>query len=89
MHPLRPLRAALLLLSCGLLARCAPAPSPVLVRPAIPPMLLTCQAAPVPPDLNVPRWDQVLARYLLDLGAAGQDCRAKLRAVGKLVVGQR
>ena len=50
-------------------------------------MLLTCQAAPVPPGLNVPRWDQVLARYLLDLGAAGQDCRAKLRAVGNLVVG--
>ena len=85
MPPRRPLRAALLLLSCGLLARCAPAPEPVVVRPSVPRALLTCQAAPVPPDLNVPRWDEVLANYLLDLGAAGQDCRTKLAAVGKLV----
>jgi hypothetical protein len=51
----------------------------------VPASLLTCQAAPVPPDLNVPRWDQVLAGYLLDLGAAGDDCRAKLGAVRGLV----
>jgi hypothetical protein len=81
-----PPRAAFLLLSCVLLARCAPpAPEPVVVRPEVPASLLTCAAAPVPPDLNVPRWDQVLAGYLLDLGAAGDDCRAKLSAVGKLV----
>lgn len=51
----------------------------------VPPSLLTCAPAPVAPDLNVPRWDQVLADYLLDLAAAGDDCRTKLGAVGKLV----
>ncbi len=74
------------LLCCALLTRCAPAPEPVVVRPDVPATLLTCEAAPVAPDLNVPRWDQVLAGYLLDLGAAGDDCRAKLRAVGKFAV---
>jgi hypothetical protein len=73
------------LLCCVLLTRCAPAPEPVVVRPEVPPTLLTCAAAPVAPDLNGPRWDQVLAGYLLDLGAAGDDCRAKLLAVGRLV----
>ena len=56
-----------------------------MVRPSVPRALLTCQAAPVPPDLNVPRWDEVLANYLLDLGAAGADCRAHLHAVAGLV----
>lgn len=53
----------------------------------VPPALLACAPAPAPPDLNVPRWDQVLARYLLDLAAAGADCRGKLLAVGRLVAG--
>jgi hypothetical protein len=75
------------LLCCALLTRCAPAPEPVVVRPEVPASLLTCAAAPVAPDLGGARWDQVLAGYLLDLGAAGEDCRAKLRAVGRLVVG--
>ena len=78
-------RAAFLLPFCVLLARCAPAAEPVVVRPDVPPTLLTCAAAPVPPDLNVPRWDEVLANWVLDLGAAGEDCRAKLRAVRHLV----
>lgn len=85
MPRLLPPRAALLLPLCGLLACCAPAPEPTVVRPTVPASLLTCAAAPAAPDLNVPRWDQVLADYLLDLSAAGDDCRAKLGAVGNLV----
>ena len=84
--PRLPPRSALLLLLCsGLLASCANSPSPVVVRTSVPASLLTCAPAPVPPDLNVPRWDEVLARYLLDLGAAGADCRAHLHAVAGLV----
>ena len=55
-----------------------------MVRPVVPASLLACAPAPAAPDLNVPRWDVVLAGYLLDLGAAGADCRTKLRAVAKL-----
>lgn len=84
--PRRPRRIALLLLPCcALLTRCAPAPEPVVVRRNIPPTLLTCEQAPPAPDLNVSRWDRVLATYLLGVGAAGADCRAKLRAVGNIV----
>lgn len=67
------------------LAGCARAPEPVVVRPSVPASLLTCAPAPVAPDLNVPRWDEALANYLLDLGAAGADCRAHLHAVAGLV----
>ncbi len=81
------LRAAFLLPCCALLTRCAPAPEPVMVRPVVPASLLACAASPAAPDLNVARWDQVLAGYLLDLDAAGADCRAKLGAVAKLVGG--
>ena len=75
----------LLPLLCVLLARCAAAPEPTLVRPDVPPQLLTCAQAPAPPDLNVARWDEVLANWVLDLSAAGADCRAKLRAVGNIL----
>ena len=69
-----------------LLTHCAPAVTdPVVVRPVVPASLLICNDAPPAPDLNVPRWDQVLAAYLLDLDAAGQDCRTKLGAVKNLV----
>ena len=85
MPPRRLPRALLLLPLCAPLACCSPPPEPVVVRPPVPRSLLTCAPAPVAPDLNVPRWDQVLARYLLDLGAAGQDCRAHLHAVAGLV----
>ena len=56
-----------------------------MVRPTVPPSLLACAQAPGAPDLNVPRWDVALAGYLLDLGAAGADCRTKLAAVAKLM----
>ena len=85
MPPRRLPRALLLLPLCAPLACCSPPPEPMVVRPTVPASLLTCAPAPVPPDLNVPRWDEALANYLLDLGAAGQDCRGKLEAVGKLV----
>ena len=55
------------------------------LRPDIPAPLLACQPAPAPPDLGVPRWDRALADFLLDQGAAGEDCRAKLRAVGHIL----
>ena len=85
MPPRRLPRALLLLPLCAPLACCSLPPEPVVVRPPVPASLLTCAPAPTPPDLNVPRWDEVLANYLLDLGAAGEDCRAKLGTVRGLV----
>lgn len=86
-HP--PPRALFLLPCCVLLARCAPASEPVVVKAAVPPSLLTCAPPPPAPDLGGRRWDEALADYLLDLAAAGDDCRAKLNAVGKLVQADR
>ena len=51
----------------------------------MPASLLACAPAPTPPVLSGPRWDEGLANFLLDEGAAGADCRAKLGAVAKLV----
>ena len=55
------------------------------MRQDVPPALLTCAQAPPAPDLATPRWDEVLANWILDLGAAGADCRGKLRAVGGIL----
>ena len=85
MPPRRLPRALLLLPLCAPLACCSPPPEPVVVRPPVPASLLTCAPAPKPPALNIPRWDEALANYLLDLGAAGADCRAHLHAVAGLV----
>lgn len=54
-----------------------------IVRQRIPPGLLHCAPAPAP-AARIDRQRQV-ARYILDLHAAGADCRAKLDAVRRLV----
>jgi hypothetical protein len=48
----------------------------------IPAPLLACQPDPEIPDTAM--GDRDLADYLVSLWAAGDDCRAKLSAVGRL-----
>lgn len=55
----------------------------MLVRPPIPPSLLACQPAPEPPP--DPLTDTALALWIVDLAAAGDDCRARLARVRALV----
>jgi hypothetical protein len=57
-------------------------PVPVVLRPDLPPPLLECSPEPAQPRLLS---DADLAHYLLDLAAAGQDCREKLDEVRELV----
>lgn len=77
-----PVRLVLLFVWC--LTSCAP-PAPVIVRQEVPAALLECQPQPVPPDPL--RDDADLAYFIVDLAAAGADCRAKLERV-KTLVGQ-
>ena len=64
---------ALLLIRCA-----APPPEPVAVRPLVPVVLRTCQGPPAVPAAD--DTDAALALYIVDLDAAGQDCRDKLAA---------
>jgi len=78
MPPLSRAPVLVLLLCAPLWMGCANAP-PQLV---VPPSLLACRAEPpVPPAPD----DQVLARWILDLAEAGEDCRARLVAVKEIV----
>lgn len=61
-------------------------PQAVMVRQVVPPPLLACQAAPVPPPPTAD--DQALALWLVDLAAAGEDCRNRLRHVKELLDGR-
>lgn len=76
-------RAAIL---CLLLAGCASAPPVVTkivyVRPDIPPALLACAAKPGVPDSNL---QSAAVDYMIQLGAAWQDCSDHLAAVGQAV----
>lgn len=72
-----PLLCALLLMGCG---QTAVVEAPRLDVPA---SLLTCPAAPVPPPQGAD--DTALARWMLDLAAAGDACRATLAAVARVV----
>lgn len=65
----------LLLLACG------PGP-PVLVRHQVPASLLQCQPQPDPPASPD---DTGLALWIVDLAAAGEDCRARLGSVKGLL----
>lgn len=60
------------------LAACANAP-PALV---VPESLLACRAAPAVPEVVD---DPALARWVVDLAEAGEDCRARLAAVRGVV----
>lgn len=78
----RPRLSVLLCLLCGLLSTgCAPSP-PTIVRQVVPPSLLTCQPQPAPPDAPD---DATLAGWILDLAAAGDDCRGRLDRVKGLL----
>jgi len=68
------------------LSACAAAPPSTEIRverPAIPPALLACAPSPPVPDPPVTRRD--LARWIVDLHAAGADCRDTLAAVARLL----
>lgn len=80
MHPHR-LPALLCLLSATLSPGCASS-VPVVVRQKVPPSLLACQPQPAPPEAAD---DQALALFILDLAAAGDDCRGRLLRVKELL----
>jgi hypothetical protein len=76
------------LLSCALLLMACAAPEPRLVvqsrveRLEIPPVLLTCLESPDPPAGDMQR---EVAEFMIRLWDAGEDCRAKLAAIERLV----
>jgi starvation-inducible outer membrane lipoprotein len=53
-----------------------------MLRDVMPASLLVCHAEPLGAGISTNRQ---AAKYVLDLKSAGQDCRAKLRAVGGLI----
>ena len=67
-----------------LLAGCAPAAAPVTrivtITPTVPHNLLHCAPAP---DVPVADTQSVVARYIVALWQAGQDCRAHVAAIGQ------
>lgn len=75
-------------LTALMLAGCATAPKPLVItrtlygRQTIPPSLLACMAAPPVPQ---PTSQAEVARYIVALWEAGQDCRVKLAGVRALV----
>ena len=69
---------------CALPSCASPGP-PVLVRPDVPASLLACAAEPLAPDLDAPGWDRTLALWIVDLAAAGEDCRGRLSRVKGLL----
>jgi len=78
-----PVRLRLLLLLP--LAACA-APSPPVVRTErleVPASLLACLPQPEPPGAGAD--DSALARWILDLAEAGEDCRGRLARVAEVV----
>lgn len=55
----------------------------MLVRPPVPAPLLACLPAPEPPAEPVD--DTALALWIVDLSAAGDDCRSRLARVKELL----
>jgi len=78
----RPRLPALLLLPWLLPWTACAGPPPVLVRQPVPPSLLACQPQPDPPASPD---DTTLALWIVDLAAAGEDCRARLGSVKDLL----
>lgn len=70
------------------LAGCATTPQPQIVtrtvymRQTVPPSLLTCAPSPPVPQ---PTSQAAVARYIVALWEAGQDCRVKLTGVRSVV----
>lgn len=73
-------------LLCGLSLTACASPEPIVtteyVRPVIPPQLRDCAAEPPPPEDIT---DRAVALWLLDLVAAGADCRHRLAALVEAV----
>jgi hypothetical protein len=65
---------------CGmaLLSGCATTPTPV-----VPSQLLSCSAQPKAPTAGTQR---TVALYIIDLAAAGDDCRDKLGSVRRILM---
>lgn len=71
-----------LLLSAPLFTGCGSQPTVVEApRLTVPQSLLSCAGQPEPPQANAD--DATLAHWILDLAAAGDDCRARLAAVAR------
>lgn len=70
------------LLLCGLLCS-ACAGTQTAPRADIPPSLLTCPAEPTQPQAGS---DAALARWIVDLAGAGDECRAQLGRVRGLLM---
>lgn len=82
----RILPRAIPLLPCVLLLMGCASNPPVIAeapRRTVPASLLSCAAQPQPPAAFVD--DTALAHWILDLAAAGDDCRGKLAAVAHVV----
>lgn len=73
-----PLVAVLLLSGCTTTTRVIETP----LSERIPTSLTQCRSRPVPSSLD--RQSDV-ARWVVDLDAAGQDCRSKLQAIKQIV----
>ena len=70
-------KTALLLLPCAwLLTGCA-----MVKQPPLPADLLVCAPAPTVPDTDS---QATVGQYVVDLWAAGDDCRTKLAAIKQL-----
>jgi len=70
-------KMAMLLLPCvWLLTGCA-----MVKPPPIPSELLTCTPAPVVPETDS---QAVVGQYVVDLWAAGEDCRGKRESINQL-----
>jgi hypothetical protein len=71
----------------AVLAGCAAAPKPVVLtqikieRVTVPAALLTCAAQPAPGNITL---QSQLADYIIDLAAAGADCRDDVAAISRL-----
>lgn len=79
------------LFCCTLLLVCAPrvqeriVPVVKVERPVVPSALLACRTDPEPP---IPESQRDVARYLVQLWQAGEDCRAKLDAVNQYLAAE-
>lgn len=78
--PVTPLLPCVLLLTA-----CGGRPPQVAEAPrlTVPVSLLSCAPQPEPPAAGAD--DTALAHWILDLASAGDDCRGKLAAVGKVL----
>ena len=82
--PRRP--PALLFLMLSALPSCASPGPPVMVCPEVPGLAADVRAGTAGPDLDAPGWDRTLAAlWIVDVMAAGEDCRSRLAAVRRLV----